>query len=262
MKWLKHFGTDLVGAHLDGARTLYALRWMFGAIILWEFAQHVVEYRIGMFENVETARAVSMDSSRMMLGWIKMLSVYVGGFFVLRYLGTVRANRAVSAPGIAFLRYLPYLIYSLILFGALFYARQYLAEDKVVPVQATIGLGQVFIEPMLMAWIVSSATDGAVPNPIASARRTGLLYLYALPLFFVGRLPINILHQMLNRYAVGREPILLWPMLVVDAVVVGLIVAIIPAISVRVAMRIDERTARREEIRAANARLATPLPSA
>ena len=67
---------------------------------------------------------------------------------------------------------------------------------------------------------------------------------------------------MLNRYAVGREPILLWPMLVVDAVVVGLIVAIIPAISVRVAMRIDERIARREEIRGANARLATPLPSA
>jgi hypothetical protein len=100
------------------------------------------------------------------------------------------------------------------------------------------------IEPLLMLWIVSAATNGVVRNPLQSARRMRLLYFWALALFFIGRLPVNVVHQLLNRYAVGQPPAIVWPMLALDAVSVGLITAVIPAIYVRVVRLVDERRSR------------------
>ena len=65
---LRRFGTDLVGAHVDGFRAILALPLLFALLIGWEFAQHVMEYRIGFFQSREAARAVAEDPSRMALG--------------------------------------------------------------------------------------------------------------------------------------------------------------------------------------------------
>lgn len=102
------------------------------------------------------------------------------------------------------------------------------------------GIGQLLVEPLLMLWIVSAATEGPVRTPLQSARTTGLFYLWALALFFVGRLPINLVHRFLGTYPIGKPGPLLWPMLALDAVIVGLIITIIPALSVRIATRIAE----------------------
>jgi hypothetical protein len=237
MIWLKRFATDLIGAHVDGARAMRALPWLFGAVIAWELAQHVIEVRIGFFTSVEGARAVQEDSSRMLLGWVKMLSVYIGGFFVLRQL----AGRTNAPVGTAARRYLPYVVYSLLIFALIFYARRFLGAEHVNEARTVIGLSQVAIEPLLMLWFVAAATDGAVRTPVESARKLGWLYAYALPLFFVARIPVNAAHQLLNRYAMGQPAALLWPMLVLDAIVVGLIIAVLPAIAVRIAHRAEER---------------------
>ena len=90
----------------------------------------------------------------------------------------------------------------------------------------------------------------SVCGPWQSARKTGWLYLYALPLFFIARWPINLAHQALNDWAIGSAPAMMWVLLAIDAIVVGLIVAIIPAISVRVARLVRER----REINAPEAR--------
>lgn len=110
--------------------------------------------------------------------------------------------------------------------------------------RTVVSLTQIAIEPLLMLWIVSAATDGAIRGPLRSARVTGWLYFWALALFFVGRLPVNAAHQLLNRYAMGKPDIMLWPMLVIDAVVVGLIISVIPALYVRIARFIWERQVR------------------
>lgn len=51
MIWIKRFFTDLGGTYVDSLRAIKALPWLFAAIIGWEFAQHIVEVRIGMFES-------------------------------------------------------------------------------------------------------------------------------------------------------------------------------------------------------------------
>ena len=244
MSWLGRFFRDLFGAHVDGVRAMIGLPWLFALLIGWEFAQHVIEVRIGFFDSREAAKAVADDPSRMIFGWIKMISVYVGGFFVIRHLAAQNGGTQLAPVGVALRRYAPYIAYSLGLFALIFYAPGIVGKANVMTVRTIVGLGQVVVEPLLILWIVSAATDGAVGNTIRSARATGWLYLWALPLFFVGRIPVNAAHQLLNRYAMGQPDTILWPMLAVDAVVVGLIISVIPALYVRIARFIGERRVR------------------
>lgn len=241
MFWTRRFFTDLAGSYLDSLRAIKGLPWLFAAIMLWEFAQHIVEVRIGMFDSIEAAREVGQDTTRMVFGWVKMASIYVGAFFVIRYFSARRDGRALDPIGRAASRFAPYLVYSLLIFAAIFYTRDFVADENVDAFRGTVGLGQILVEPLLMAWIVSSATDGKVTGPIASMRQTGLLYLLALPLFLFVRIPLSLLHQSLNNWATGAGPTEMWSLLAIDSVVVGLIVAIVPAAMVRVARWIEVR---------------------
>ena len=246
MIWAKRFFADLGGTYIDSLRAIGALPWLFAAIIGWEFAQHVVEVRIGMFESVEAAKAVGMDASRMVFGWIKMLSIYIGAFFVIRHFAGSRGGRTLASLQQAAKRFVPYTAYSLLIFAGVFYARDLVAGDQVDVFRGTLGLGQLLIEPLLMAWVVAAATDGRIGNPWASARRTGLLYLLALPLYLLARVPVGLLHNGLNEWAMGTQGLELWSLLAIDSFVLGIIVAIVPAAMVRVARWVDVRSADRD----------------
>jgi len=238
LTWLGRIFTVLVGGHVDGVRAILGLPLLFALLIGWEFAQHVVEVQTGFYESKEAQRAAAEDPLRMAFGWVKMILVYVGGFFVIRWLwrrgGDGVGGGAVAPVGRAFVRYLPYVLYMLAVFVVVFYAPRLVAKDLVFPLRATAGLGQVFIEPLLMAWIVAAATDGSVKSPVGSAKLMGWLYFWALVIFFIGRLPVNAAHQLLSQYALGKTDAVLWGVLALDAAVVGLIIAVIPALYVRI----------------------------
>jgi hypothetical protein len=120
------------------------------------------------------------------------------------------------------------------MFALVFYAGSLVAPGQVMTLRLVASLTQIALEPALMLWIVASATGGPVGNPWQSVRITGWWYFWAFALFFIGRIPINAAHQLLNRYAIGQPPALVWTMLAIDALVVGLLVAIVPALYVRV----------------------------
>ncbi|WP_369026683.1 hypothetical protein [Qipengyuania sp. RANM35] len=241
MIWLKRFASDFVGTLADSFRAFRALPWLMAGIVLWEFAQHVVEVRIGMFESKEATRAVGEDGTRMIFGWIKMALVYVGGFFVIRHFAGKRDGIRIDPLTDAVPRYLPYMVYSLSIFAAIFYTRSYAHEDHVDTIRMVVGLSQLLIEPLLMAWIVAAATDGEIGNPLASAKRTGLLYFYALPLYFTTRVPPSLAHNQLHELAYGQDQALVFALMAVDSLVVGLIVAIPAAAAVRVGRLVRNR---------------------
>ncbi len=252
MIWMKRFFTDLGGTYLDSLRAIKALPWLFAAIIGWEFAQHIVEVRIGMFESKEMGRAVAGDRLRMAFGWVKMALIYIGAFFVIRHFISQRSNRNLAPLSSAGPRYLPYFAYSLVVFAALFYTRSLVPEGHVDTFRAAVGLGQQLLEPLLIAWVVAAATDGRIGGPIASARRLGLLYFLALPFLLLARVPASLLHQHLNQAAVGSTGTELWLILAIDAVLVGVIVSIVPSAMVRVERWMDARRVQK--------RPAKPLP--
>jgi hypothetical protein len=234
MNWVKCFLVDLFGAQIDGFRFARGMFWLFALMAAWEFGQHVIEVRIGFFDSAAASKAVAMDATRMALGWVKMILVYAGGFFAIRYLLWSDARRAVRVSGGDVLRYTPYFLYSMAMFALVFYAGSLVAPGQVMTLRLVASLTQIALEPALMLWIVASATGGPVGNPWQSVRITGWWYFWAFALFFIGRIPINAAHQLLNRYAIGQPPALVWTMLAIDALVVGLLVAIVPALYVRV----------------------------
>lgn len=235
MQPIRRFVADLVGAYIDGLRAMRGLPLLFAALIAWEFAQHVIEYRTGFFVSRAAAQAVAHDPSRMALGWIKMILVYVGGFFTIRFLVGGDARAAMRPSPACILRYLPYVGYALLIFALIFYADLWVPPARVSMVRGIVGIVQILVEPLLMPWIVSSATGGSVATPWQSARLLGRGYPRALALFFIARLPVGAAHQLLGTYGIGRPALPLWPMLTADAVVVGLLIATLPAIAVRVA---------------------------
>ena len=51
MVWVQRFFSDLLGAHLDGVRAIRGLPLLFVLLVGWEFAQHVMEVRVGFFDS-------------------------------------------------------------------------------------------------------------------------------------------------------------------------------------------------------------------
>lgn len=238
---VRRFFVDLVGAYADGVRSMIALPLLFALLVGFEFIQHVAEVRIGFFNSAAAAHSFSNDSSRMTLGWLKMTSVYVGGFFVIRYLVRSREGKPVASIRPAAQRYLPYVVYSLCLFALIFYGPLLAPRWNDSSIRATVALIQIALEPLLILWIVSAATDGRIGGPVQSATASWPWYIWGLMLFFVGRLPVNALHQLLNQAAMGSRGAVLWTLLGADAICVGLIISVVPALYVRIARFIGER---------------------
>lgn len=135
------------------------------------------------------------------------------------------------------------MLHALTVFALIFYAGAIVPTPRVMTLRGFVGIGQLLVEPLLMLWIVSAATDGPVPTPWESARRMGGMYIYAFPLFFIGRIPVGAAHQVLATWPIGRASALLWPMLALDAIVVGPLIAVVPALYVRCVQRIRLRPA-------------------
>ena len=103
------------------------------------------------------------------------------------------------------------------------------------------GGGQQLLEPFLTLWYVNAAMGTRGVGPWRSARTTGWVYPWSLLLMFVARFPFGAAHQLLNRWPAGKGASLLWPALVLDAVIVGVMVALLAAVQVRIARFIADR---------------------
>lgn len=257
--WIKRYLGDLIGSQADGFRFARAVPLVFAFVVAIELAQHVLEVRLGFFGTHEQRVEAATHWSRVGLGWFKMATVYGAGFFALRWLVCRDSKRTLAVTGAALRAYAPVFFYAMAVFALIFHAPQIVAaaggsEDGGDTVRTIVGLAQLALEPFLFAWFVSAATAEQPIGPMASARRTGRLYAYAFPLFFVARLPLNLLHQMLNQWSAERPPAVMWSLLIGDALLVGVLVAVGPAIAWRVSRVVDER--------AADAKGVSLLPSA
>ena len=242
---MRRFFGAIGGAYMDGWRVARALPWLFAAIIGAEFVQHIVEWQLNMFVSEESARAAGPHPLRLSFGWVKMAAVFAGGFIAIRYLVLDDANAALRPPGAALRAYGGVLLYlagftALILHGSAALLAAGVPRETVTGMVQFLGLGQLLLEPLLLLWFVSAATGGGI-GPFCSVRTTGLLYLWALPVALLGKIPVNALHGTLNMLAVGKPAELLWPMLVLDSLVVGALVAIFAGVHVRIASEIARR---------------------
>jgi hypothetical protein len=247
----KRFFASWGGAFGDAARTARALPWLVVVMAAIELAQHGIEVRTGFFStDPATRHAAGLTVVRLAFGWPKMLIVWGLAFFATRYL-VLRDRRVALRPsGLAVRRYGWVLLFQFVPTAIVIYAEPILklfgatSDAQVMGLRVIGGLTQQLLEPAFLLWFVNAAVGTRGYGPIASARATGWWYFWVLLLIFVTRIPFSTAHQLLNRFAAGQPFAVLWPMLVLDAVVVPAMVLTVAAVQLRAARAIAERHGR------------------
>ena len=244
---IKAFFVNWIGAFRDVGRITKAVPLLIVVMAGIEFAQHAVELHLGFFSSDAAVRkAAAMQPLRMAFGWPKMLTLWVAGFLATRYFVTSDVRTALHPSGLALQRYFWVIVFQLIPTVAILYAEPITAwlglpPGQVMTFRGVFGLAQQLLEPLLFLWFMSAAMGTDAFGPIASAKATRFLYLWALPLMLLTRVPMSLLHQHLNRWPAGQVPTVQWTLLGIDAAVVGVLAMVVPAVQVRIARFIAER---------------------
>lgn len=248
---IRTFFTSWGGAFGDTGRVIRALPWLIAVMAGIELTQHVIEVGIGFFSaDVAVRHAAALQPIRMALGWPKMLMVWSVAFFAMRYLVTQSAGAALRPSRLALRRYAGVIVFQFVPTAIVIYAEPILkafglgSASHVITLRMVGGLSQLLLEPALLLWFVNAALGTTGCGPVRSARVTGWWYFWALALGLVMRVPFSQAHARLNMAAAGQPDWVLWPMLVLDALVVPVMVVAVAAVQLRAARAIAERRGR------------------
>ncbi len=189
--------------------------------VLAEFAQHIAEMQIGMYDSPAAAQALENDPLRMALGFIKTLALALPGYWVTRYLAggrDVAAARTIDPVAIRLFAWV-------FAFNAILVALQLFVLPRTATAQlASIGVSLVLI-PLLVRWIMASPLGIAI-TPMRSIREMLPQLPWAILFSLAVALPLMIPHYALGAAAIfGPGLALKWAILLFDSLLVGWLAA-------------------------------------
>lgn len=200
--------------------------------VVFEMIQHVAEVHLGMYDGIAAAKAVEHDPLRMGLGLLKVAGLTMPAYWVARFItyrDPARVSRA-EAPAVR-------------LFAGVFvFQIVFAAVQLFLPVGSAWGELAIFVIGMaigilMSAWGVAAPLGNAKVGPRASA---GIMW-RQLPWTFgfslTAMLPLMIPHYLFADLAIFGSRIFLWPILLVDSLLVGFLAAVLAAADYHAAMR-------------------------
>lgn len=193
--------------------------------VVAEFAQHVAEMQVGMYDGPAGAQASEHHPLRLILGFIKTLAVALPGYWVTRFLAGGR-----DAAGAAVLAGRPIRLFAVVfVLSAVLSAMQLFVLPATGSVALAVFLVNLLLMPLLLRWIVA-APLGVYISPLLSIRHMAPQLPWAVAFTLIAILPVMALHYALSMGAVfwdidaGK-----WVLLIIDAFVVGWLAALIAA---------------------------------
>ncbi|WP_085809730.1 hypothetical protein [Sphingomonas sp. TZW2008] len=216
---------DIRRLYRDSAAFALALPILFSIPVILEFAQHVVEIDLGLFDGNRVA--ASLDQRRLTLGFAKTLALILPGYWFVRYMAwnrdEARAKR-VAWPAVGLFAF-QFLIQASFQWYALFgpsiatlmsiegSAANYLSVGTV----ALATIGGVYLTALFVAWPLGNSSIG----PLRSiAIMTGSFW-RTIGYTIGGAVPLMAVHYALNYGAMGQPRAIVWAILGLDALVVG-----------------------------------------
>lgn len=204
----------------DGLRIWVLAPLIPALIVLPEFAQHVVEVQIGMFESREAGRALSDDPTRWTFGSVKLAGLLLALLASIRFWGAARTgDRWWNLASVAWIN----VLFAVVLI-ALTALPGTLLED-------TVGEGKA-------GWIDTALALTTLPlfvllvRGISGNRNTNLHSVFRHDWFAAIRMlafaamvwiPLQYLHGKNHDWAFGAPDALVWFLMIFDSIVVGLI---------------------------------------
>jgi hypothetical protein len=230
------------GVYAGAWRYMLACPLLFAVPVAAEFVQHVIEIRIGMYDSIAAAQAVEANGLRLAWGVVKVLSLFLAGYWVARFLllpgGAADARRfdPVAARLFAWV-----LLFSLavtlvsLLGGDAMHAAGLGAYTMAAG--AAFSLASFVLAILLAPWKVGAALGNAELGFVRSIRMVSWEVWWGIVISLFAVLPPMLLHYAVAVVAIGNQPAAIWTLMAVDALLVGFLGAVIAATDVAIARR-------------------------
>lgn len=192
--------------------------------VAFELLQHAVEVHIGMYESIAAAKTVEHHPLRMAFGMIKIASLTLPFYWVIRFLPERDARFAGRPDPVAIRLFAVYFAFNIAL-----EAFQLFGLPQSGAVLAVSFVVSMIVGNLLLAWGVAASLGNSSIGPRASiaimARHVPWTFAFSL----VAILPLMIPHYGLATLGLVGPKMLLWPVLIVDSLLVGWLTAVMAA---------------------------------
>ena len=234
---------EMIATYRDSAAFVAALPLIAAVPFAVELVQHMVEVRAGMFNSYAGAEAAAADPNRELVGFFKVLSLFLVTYPVVRFLGFGRDRReAVRVTRTSALLFAAVLLFSCAMMavqrvGGALLAEAIPSEGRLLLAGLLGILALMVVETFLVAW----KAGAALGNPRLTAGRSfaimrpRLLRSFGFTLAML--VPLMIVHYALNFAAIGVAPAIMWTILVVDSAVAAFLGIVLAATIYRLAAR-------------------------
>ena len=218
------FGKAFINAHRETLAFMLACPLIAMIPVIGELFQHYVEMGLGMYEGTAGAQAAEASPARMQAGMIKIFTLSVIGYPLVRFLAGGRdaaAARTLEPRAAA--------MFAVVLFIQLAIAAMDLFAMQGSPaVSLAVFAAMLVLTPLLLRWMVA-APLGIWVSPARSAREMLPSLAWAVVFTFTVMLPLMVVHYGLGIGAIFAPDALKWPLLILDSFVVGALAIVIGA---------------------------------
>lgn len=221
--------TDIKSIYRSAWTFMIACPLLFLIPVFVEMAQHVAEIHIGMYHSLASARAVADSPLRMTFAVAKIIALMLPGYWFVRYLAAgndPHAARRIEPVGLAlwsilFTLNLTLSLYSL--FGPPLGEALGLTGSVGTYFGTAVSGGWSILSVYLSAWIIAWTLGNATIGPLRSVAIMNGYFWRTVVYMVTGVLPLMVVHYALGYGAMGCPNWLIWPMLIVDAFLVGIL---------------------------------------
>lgn len=221
--------TDIKAIYRGAWTFAFACPLLFLIPVLVELAQHIVEWQAGMYDGIAGAKAAEGDPLRLQFGFAKTLALLLPGYWFTRYIlfgrDAARAAR-IEWPAVG----LWLILFALngvqqwwALFGPSLTGLIGLSGTAAQWTGYALVLFGTVAGIYFTAWIVAWPLGNAAIGPIRSIRIMAGSFWRTVVLLLAGVLPLMILHYALSFGAIFAPAFVDLPLLLLDALVVGLL---------------------------------------
>lgn len=209
-----------------GLGTFAAAPLIVALAVIPEFAQHVAEVKLGMFESKDAFRALANDPTRWAFGYAKIAGLVAAMLLTARFWATGSVPRAVLATP----REIARLVAAILLLIGSAEALNWLGERSGSELVTGLLTAIMWISQAVLMVMVAGALlgDGEGWRRNLTARLpTALLMTAIAAILFV---PLQILHSANHDWAFGQPVAIVWALMIFDSLLVGLMATVVGAV--------------------------------
>lgn len=220
---------DIKAVYAAAWQAMLAVPLLFLIPALVEFAQHVVEVRTGMYDSLAMAKQVENDPLRMIFGFAKTVALLLPTYWFVRFMAFGDTRRAVRPEAPAFALWLVLFVMNVAilawqLFGPSLGSLLGLAGQAEKLAGPVLNAAWTIIGIYFTAWFIGWTLGNRAIGPVRSFAIMNGSFWRTVGYMLACILPLMAAHYALGILAIALTPGWLdWPVLAIDALVVGLL---------------------------------------